>query len=185
MEPRRMGRTKRLALVAAIIWSTVTYAADWSVLERYQSTITRPEFEALLAHVYCPSVALTNYLSFTSNSVTVFSTPEKTNTLFTLHFADKSSSFIPHPSSFHRIALDPGHIGGEWARMEERYFERGKDRPVEEAVLNLIVARLLKARLEAAGVQVFLTKDNFDPVTTKRAEDFHTQAEQDLSLVTR
>jgi N-acetylmuramoyl-L-alanine amidase len=177
-----MGRTRLVALLAIVAWSTAVYATDWSVLERYQGTMSRPEFEALVTSVYCPSGTLTNYVTFGTNSVTVFSTPERTNTLFTLRFADKSSSVIPHPSSFHRIALDPGHLGGEWARMEERFFERGKDRPVQEAVLNLTAARLLKARLEAAGVEVFLTKDNFEPVTDKRPDDFRAQAEQDTPL---
>jgi hypothetical protein len=180
-----MGRTGLLIVLAAAIWGTTVYAADWLALERYQQTISRSEFETLLAHVYCPSGALTNYLSFASNSVTVFSTSEKTNALFTLRFSSAASSPIIHSPPIKHIALDPGHIGGEWARMEERFFERGKDRPVEEAVLNLTVARLLKARLEAAGIQVFLTKDSFDPVTTKRAEDFYAQAEQEVLLQTR
>jgi len=177
-----MGRIRLVTFLAAVAWSATAYAADWTTLERYQGTISRPEFETLVTNVYCPSGALANYITFGTNSVAVFSTPEKTNTLFTLRFADKSSSFIPHPSSFHRVALDPGHIGGEWARMEERFFERGKDRPVQEAVLNLTAARLLKARLEAAGMEVFLTKDNFEPVTDKRSDDFRAQAEQDTPL---
>src|SRR5258707_5085322 len=177
MEPCRVGRTRLLMLLAATAWSVASYAADWSTLARYQQTISCADFETLLTHVYCPSGALSNYLSFTSNSVTVFSTPEKTNTLFTLRFADKSSSLTPHPSSFHRIALDPGHIGGEWARMEERYFERGKDRPVEEAVLNLTVARLLKARLETAGGEGFFPKNNPQPAPKKKSQDVPPQAQ--------
>lgn len=177
-----MERVRLLTLLAAAAWSTACYATGWSVLERYQQTISRPDFEKLLAGVYCPSGALTNYLTFATNSVTVFSTTDKTNALFTLRFGDKSSSFIPHPSPFRRIALDPGHIGGEWARMEERFFQRGKDRPVQEAVLNLTAARLLKAQLEAKGIEVLLTKNDFEPVTDKRPEDFRTQAEQDTPL---
>jgi len=92
----------------------------------------------------------------------VFSTTEKTNPpLFTLRFSAAASSPVPDPPAFKRIALDPGHIGGEWARMEERFFERGQDRPVQEAVLNLTVARLLKTRLEAAGAQVFPHQGQF------------------------
>jgi hypothetical protein len=170
-------------LLAATAWCAASYAADWSPLERYQQSISRADFEGLLAGVYCPSGALTNYLVFGTNSVTVFSTPEKTNALFTLRFSSAASSSVSHsPLTLKRIVLDPGHIGGEWARMEERFFERGKDRPVQEAVLNLTAARLLKTRLEAAGIEVFLTKDNFEPVTDKRPEDFRAQAEQDTPL---
>jgi N-acetylmuramoyl-L-alanine amidase len=179
-----MGRTRLLTLFVATLWITAASATDWSVLERYQQTISRAEFDALLVNVYCPSGALTNYLTFTTNSVRVFSTTEKTNPpLFTLRFSSATSSSahrIPVEGGFRRIALDPGHIGGAWARMEERSFERGKDCPVQEAELNLMVARLLKARLEAAGAQVFLTKDNFEPVTDKRPEDFQAQAEQEI-----
>ena len=174
-----MGRTRLLALIAVAAWSTAVSAGDWSALKRYQRTVTRPEFESFLANVYCPSGALTNYLGYGTNSVTVFSTSERTNALFTLRFSALSPSApLPH---FKRIALDPGHIGGQWARMEERFFERGKDCPVQEAVLNLTAARLLKTRLEAMGAQVFLTKDNFEPATDKRPEDFRLQAEQETA----
>ena len=157
--------------------------ADWSALERYQQAITRAGFDQLVTNLYSPSGALTNYLSYSTNSVTVFSTPEKTSALFTLHFAPSTSP--RSPVTFKRVALDPGHIGGEWARMEERFFVRGKDRPIQEAVLNLIVAHLLKVRLEAAGVEAFLTKENFKPVTEKRPEDFRAQAEQEVAALTR
>jgi N-acetylmuramoyl-L-alanine amidase len=181
-----MGRTRLLTLFIITICSTNVCAADWSTLEHYQQTISRAEFETLLANVYCPSDAFTNYLTVTTDSVTVFSTIEKTNPpLFTLRFASSVSSANSHPLSLKRIALDPGHIGGAWARMEERFFERGKDRPVQEAELNLMVARLLKTRLEAMGAQVFLTKDNFEPVTDKRPADFQAQAEQEITASTR
>lgn len=178
-----MGRARLLTLLAAVAWSAAAYAADWSALERYQQTISRADFDRLLAGVYCPSGALSNYLTFGTNSVTIFSGPERTNSLFTLRFSSAASSSNSRSLlSIKRIALDPGHIGGEWARMEERFFQRGKDRPVQEAVLNLTAARLLKARLEADGVEVFLTKDSFDPVTDKRPDDFRAQAEQDIPL---
>lgn len=161
-------------------------AADWSALEHYQRTISRAEFETRIARLYCPSGALTNYLTYGTNSVTVYSTLARTNSpLFVLQFAFQSSSFLSHASSFKRVALDPGHIGGEWARMEERFFVRDKDRPIQEAVLNLTVARLLKTRLEAAGAKVFLTKNNFQPVTEKRPADFRAQAEQEVGALGR
>jgi N-acetylmuramoyl-L-alanine amidase len=181
-----MGRTRLLTLIVITVWGTVAFAGDWSILERYQQTISRAEFETLLKNVYCPSGAFTNYLTFTTNSVSVFSTTEKTNPpLFALRFSSSVLSSNSHPLSLKRIALDPGHIGGAWARMEERYFVRGQDRPVQEAELNLMVARLVKTRLEAMGAQVFPTKDSFEPVTDKRPEDFQAQAEQEIKASTR
>jgi N-acetylmuramoyl-L-alanine amidase len=181
-----MERAWRIGLLATVLWSVGASAADWSTLERYQQTITRADFDRLMMRVYCPSGALTNYLTYATNSVAVFSATDKTNpSIFTLRFAHSPVALPSAPFALRRIALDPGHIGGEWARMEERFFVHGKDRPVQEAVLNLTVARLLKARLEATGAEVFLTRDSFGPVTTKRPEDFREQAEQEIAMLTR
>lgn len=148
------------------IAAVLLLAADWSALERHQHTITRTEFDNLLATVYCPSGTFTNYLAYSTNSVTVLS---KTNTLFTLHFATSPTSNRKSP--IRRIALDPGHIGGEWAKFEERHFVHGNDKPIVEGALNLTVARLLKTRLESAGLTVFLTRNDCKPVTDKRPPD--------------
>ena len=64
-------------------------------------------------------------------------------TWFTLRFAKDERSLRPParnwrtakslprkkragPLSGLKIALDPGHIGGEWAKMEERWFKVGR-----------------------------------------------------------
>lgn len=170
MDTGRMGQFHLLALVATAI-STAS-AANWSSLDAYQETITRADFDRLLATIYCPSGALTNYLTYSINSVTLHSTPAKTNTLFSLHFSEISNPKSQITYRFRRIALDPGHIGGKYARLEERFFQRGRDRPVQEASLNLTVARLLKQQLQADGFTVLLTKNKLQPVTDKRPADF-------------
>src|SRR5881628_2438394 len=115
MEPRRMGRL-RLVTLAAILAAQASLpavvAADWSLLDRLQHTITRAEFDRLLTAVYCPSLAITNYLTYTTNSVAVHSTPDKTNTIFTLRFATTPFPIQHRPFPIKRIVLDPGHIGG-------------------------------------------------------------------------
>src|SRR5258706_358673 len=169
MESRRMGRLPRTLIV--LLCLPACRAADWSSLDRYQRKITPAQFESLLTNVYDPDGALSGCLAYASNSVTICASPRYTREFGSTHHS---------PITIRRIVLDPGHIGGEWARMEERFFVRGKARPVQEAVLNLTVARLLKKQLEAAGVTVLLTKDKFQPVTDKRPEDFHAQAEQDV-----
>ena len=165
-----MGRILRLlscVLLAGTGW------ADWATLEPFQETMARSEFDSLLTNVYCPSAALTGCLAYASNAVTIYATPEKTNALFTLRFGAAGSR---PAKTLRRIVLDPGHIGGEWARMEERWFVRGKARPVQEAVLNLLVACRLRDQLTAAGWEVALTKNSFVPVTDKRPEDFRAEA---------
>ena len=65
-----------------------------------------------------------------------------------------------------RIALDPGHIGGYWARMEERWFQIDDSPPVTEGDMTLAVAEILAPRLEGLGAQVFLTRGKPVPSTS-------------------
>ena len=90
---------------------------------------------------------------------------------FTLRFADSDSARNPcrgfgdrrnlsrqrkrrKPLSGLKIALDPGHLGGKWAKMEERWFQVGDSQPVQEGDLTLRVARLLATRLRDLGAKV-------------------------------
>jgi hypothetical protein len=76
------------------------------------------------------------------------------------------------PLSGLRIALDPGHLGGEWAKMEERWFQVGGSAPVEEGDLTLRVARLLAPRLRKLGAKVTFIRNSSEPITLKRPADF-------------
>jgi N-acetylmuramoyl-L-alanine amidase len=187
--------------------SVPTGNLQWRELERYQQTITRAEFESLLRSRYAPGDRALPFLTVTDDAVSVFSMAEKKQLLWTLKFA-RPESRVSRPVSFKtpeslrrlnnppdqplsglRIALDPGHIGGEYARMEERFFVAEFEnastatpvRPIQEAALNLIVANLLKVRLEKAGATVLLLKEGFEPVTRKRPEDYRAQAEADVA----
>ncbi len=146
--------------------------APWTKLDRYQHAITRAEFDDLISRVYCPSGALADYLTYSADAVTIHSASSRTSPLFTFRFASAATHHEPSP--IRRIALDPGHIGGDWAPLEERWFQRDHDQPIAEAALNLTVARLLKPQLEAAGFTVLLSKDDFQPVTDQRPADFPT-----------
>jgi hypothetical protein len=84
------------------------------------------------------------------------------------------------PLSGLRIALDPGHLGGEWARMEERWFQVGSTQPVQEGDLTLKVARLLAPRLRELGAKVFFVRNGNEPVTAKRPDDFRELARKIL-----
>ncbi len=197
-----MGRPcqfRRLILAGALAFAlsdasqsqTTTDAAnDWQALQPQHESVTRAEFERLLFALYNPTGSITNFLTFATNAVVVYSSAAKTNPpLYQLRFgaankpavaihAAGSTSNLPLAGL--RIALDPGHIGGEWGRMEERFFVRGTDRPVQEGVLNLITARLLRQRLQSLGASVTLTRDNFEPVTSARPEQFRQQARETI-----
>jgi hypothetical protein len=76
------------------------------------------------------------------------------------------------------ICLDPGHIGGDWADVEERTFRIGRDRPVVEGELNLKTCRRLAERLSAAGAKVVWTHEGFAPTTNLRPADLYPEAIQ-------
>ncbi len=75
-----------------------------------------------------------------------------------------------------RIALDPGHIGGKCAKIEERWFKIDEEMPVMEGEMTLLVAQLIKPQLEALGAEVFLTRESNSPMTWKRSPHFKALA---------
>jgi len=170
---------------------------NWSALESYQRTITCQEFTRLINQVYTPDGAFWNYADIDDKRVVVFSDTAKTHPLLTLPFAasDSACAPLPHPyktqATSHdparplkgiRIALDPGHIGGDWAQLEARYFKLGDDPPVEEAKLNLITCQRLAERFQADGATIIWAKHSYEPVTHLRPDDLHRQAIAALAL---
>ena len=171
---------------------------DWSVLQAYDRTITRAEFTHLVNTYYSPDGSFWKYLTISDDKVTVFSDLGKTNPLLTLAFAANDKVEQPRPYSYKtkavstdpakplkglRIALDPGHIGGDWAQLEGRYFKLGNDPAVEEAQLNMITCqRHLADLLEADGADIVWAKHNYEPVTSLRPESLHREAMAALAL---
>ena len=154
---------------------------DWSSLDKFQQTITRAEFERLLTKVYAPHGAWKDFFTIAIDHVTVATSPGQKP--FRLEFAPDAASAQPAPrywrsrsemprkgkplSGLH-ITLDPGHLGGEWARMEERWFQIGDHKPVTEGDMTLHTARLLKHELERLGAKVTMTRHNSHPATSYR-----------------
>ena len=170
---------------------------DWAALEPYQHTITRAEFSRLVNTIYSPDGEFGKYLQIDNSQATIFSDLGHRERLFTLHFASSDASCAPRPYKYKiqatskdparplqgiRIALDPGHIGGDWAQLEARYFKLGDDPPVEEAALAMTTCDLLADRLEADGADVVWAKHSFDPTTHLRPGSLHREAIAALAL---
>src|SRR4029434_3897306 len=85
-----------------------------------------------------------------------------------------------NPLSGLRIALDPGHLGGKWAKMEERWFQVGKSPRGQRGDLTLRVARLLAPRLRELGAKVFFIRNSNEPITAKRPDDLQELARKIL-----
>lgn len=155
---------------------------DWSALQRYAGSITAVEFERLLRSVYVPDGSWRGWIVLSPTQALI--TPRPGAAPVSLSLAHPGSSPAPPPRFWKsrtersplpgkplagmRIALDPGHLGGAYARMEARWFRIGRSRPVEEGEMTLAVARLLKHRLESLGAEVWLTRERSGPTTPLR-----------------
>ncbi len=159
---------------------------DWSSLQKFQGTMTKDEFTRLLTEVYAPRDAWRESFTIAEDHATVVTTPGQPP--FRLDFAPGAASARPVPRYWRpgrslrglRIALDPGHLGGEWARMEERWFQIGENQPVIEGNMVLTVAELLKKELERRGAKVVLLRTSSKPATSLRPEKLRTQAAASL-----
>ena len=81
-----------------------------------------------------------------------------------------------------KIAIDPGHLGGDWAKMEERWFQIGDTLPVTEGDMTLRVAQLLAPQLTALGAEVTLVRNAAGPTTPERPKTLREAARGALAL---
>ena len=168
----------------------------WKLLEKYQRTITHDEFERLVRDVYCSHGISDEHIRIDRDFACIL-VDRDAQTWFTLRFAKdeqrrqsatrnwRAAQSLPRQKragvlSGLKIALDPGHIGGEWAKMEERWFKVGDASPVEEGEMTLRVAKMLAPRLRALGARVSFVRDKPEPVTPFRPDDFKESAREVL-----
>lgn len=163
---------------------------DWSHLNAFQETITHDEFATLLKSVYAPGSAADRWITIEPGQAVI---RENATATFVLRFASAQSSRKPifrywksaternsprdRPLEGLNIALDPGHLGGEWAKMEERWFQIGSLAPVMEGNMTLRVAQLLAPRLGALGAKVEFVRSKLGPVNDLRPDALSETAE--------
>jgi hypothetical protein len=184
------------ALEAAENISVLGAKPKWSILEKYQETITHDEFAHLINDVYCTHGFAEDLLKIDNASANILK-DRGAQSFLTLRFARDEAGRKPVPRLWHpaksqspasadkplaglRIALDPGHLGGKWAKMEERWFQVGESEPVKEGDLTLRTARLLAPKLRRLGAKVLFVRNNTQPITAKRPGDFKELARKIL-----
>ena len=186
----------RLSLLFALLCAVASAAPnisplgdvpDWSSLEKYQETMTRAEFENALEQVYCTRGVSADLIAIEEEDARFLIDREK-GEWFTLRFAPNESSRKTPAAFWHsanslkglKIALDPGHLGGRWAQMEERWFQVGDSQPVQEGDMTLLVAKLIAPKLRALGAKVSFVRETTEPVTPKRPDDLKEIAREVL-----
>jgi len=185
------------ASTAPAVLSPLAPVPDWSKLNPYQETITRDDFVSLLDKVYAPGGAWKEMITIHDNDALIKTRPDAAP--FLLRFASsratakavptywRSRAALPpeepgKPLAGLKIALDPGHLGGYWARMEERWFQIGSSKPVTEGDMTLAVAKLISIRLQALGAQVYFTRSKPAPTTTLRPGGLKKAASASLAV---
>ena len=148
--------------------SALATPPDWRRLDVYQDTLTRAEFLRLLTALYAPHGGWEPFIRVDADAAVIRTSNIPLNDLYALRFArpgavppppaywlprDRLTPAVPPPDAplaGVRIgARIPGHLGGRWAQLEERWFQIGDAPPVMEGEMTLRVARLVAARLRA------------------------------------
>jgi hypothetical protein len=169
---------------------------EWTSLEKFQETMTHDEFVHALEQVYCTRGVAPELIQVDAG-VARFLIDREEGKWFTLRFSPneqsrkrvkstwKRAASLPHARKGHelagvKIALDPGHIGGKWAQMEERWFQVGDSQPVQEGDMTLLVANLIAPKLRKLGATVSLVRSKLEPATSRRPDDLREVSRQIL-----
>lgn len=168
-------------------------APDWSTLDKYQRTVTRDEFLRRLDTLYAPGGTWQETIVLTDEAA--FIRTGNGGPAYRLDFAASAETAAPTPRRWRMpqeilpaapadqplagwfIALDPGHLGGEYGPLEGRSWRLGEGPVIQEGDLVLRVAEVLKAKLEKLGARVTLVRDRPGPVTTETPASLRPQAE--------
>ncbi|HSH15723.1 MAG TPA: hypothetical protein VLD18_06805, partial [Verrucomicrobiae bacterium] len=122
----------------ALPLSDLATAPDWRLLDRFQDSISRDDFVRQMNEVFTVSPAWRDWFTVNDDHVLIRTVPGED---FRLRFAPGDSMRTPprlwrwrtidqlppapagRPLDGVKIAIDPGHIGGRWGKMEERWFQ--------------------------------------------------------------
>jgi N-acetylmuramoyl-L-alanine amidase len=177
--------------------SQLAPAVEWSKLEELSHSLTEEEFHKVYADFYAADKVLPPPWEVTAEQLAV-KTGTTAEPVVNIKFRTagdplaQSERYWRTPAELPalegkpvltglRIALDAGHIGGEYAVMEERQLSLQPGQTVREGECTLLVAKLLKTKLEALGAEVYLVRGENAPVTTARPADLRAEAVKLLS----
>lgn len=178
--------------------SVLAKMPDWNALEEYHGVVTREDFTYLLTKVYAPGGNWKEFFKMEDDGFQVKKW-DRGDDWMKIRFAENRNLRTKPPRYWKatwelepvkklekkpldgvHITLDPGHLGGPWAKLEERWFQIGEADPVMEGDMVMIVANHLERRLKDLGAKVTYTRKGDGPVTSARPETFYEEARAEL-----
>ncbi|MFA6526935.1 MAG: hypothetical protein WCT20_00750 [Candidatus Babeliales bacterium] len=164
----------RSILVLLFTISTQYAAPQFTDFDAYQETTSRQEIESKINNYLLRNPTIGDFYTITDSELIMFTTPEKATPEFTLKFGAKQKPirniFKPNfnsdqPLAGLRVALDPGHLGGVMARIEDRFIDmklahkNNQHVQFDEGTLATATAKILRSCLVQLGAKVLLTRE--------------------------
>ena len=162
--------------------------ADCSENKLVSSYANEGIYEAVLRRldylVKDPSIQ--DYYTIDEHCFKLFASPEKKQeneyeSIYYFQSKENHRYLIKPGLKGKKIAIDPGHLGGQWGFLEGKYLDM-QGLSFFEGDLTLLTAYVLKERLEKAGATVFITRTEAQSVLK---ENFWSWLRNDLSLIDR
>lgn len=170
-------------------------APDWTRLDQYQAQVTASDFRWLMDSQFAPNDAASEWIDIQPDQAIIkreandaqpirlqfreFEQPPPPLDRYwrtQVEWAKQHTGDLP--LSGLKIALDPGHLGGDFAEMEFRSWRVGDGPIFREGDFVLLVAQKLKTRLESLGAEATLVRDQPGPVTSETPESLRPLAEK-------
>lgn len=170
----------------------------WDLLQHYAKTITAEKLTKDLQEIYVPDGSWRDWITITPEEAVIQPYPQASseeNIHLPLASSDADSASVPRywkrksecerlpgqPLAGLKIVLDPGHLGGAWSKMEERWFRIAKkSKPVEEGTMTFITAQHLAKCLRTLGADVKMTRYELGPTTSLRPTQLRAAALREL-----
>jgi len=183
------------SLLSAEKLTSLGESPDWSRLDPYQDAVTFSDFRWLLESQFAPRGAAEAWIDLQPNQALIKRhAGDRQPYVLTFRDVDREPPGLPaywakrpakpnpaQPLAGLTVALDPGHLGGEFAVMEHRSWRAGDGPLFREGDFVLQVARKAKAQLEALGARVALVRAETGPVTTESPESLRPIATELLA----
>lgn len=138
---------------------------------------SRQDSRTFFSHLkfFSPDKFFLNFLNWNDSKIAVFQDFKSKSALdFQAEFGAKSKSKGKDNILGLKIAIDPGHMGGDfWDRQTGKYVQDPQGRKISEGLLNLQTAILLKQEFEKLGAIVKLTHERIQPVASQDWQKFN------------